>query len=214
MKETASMIPQLFYDLIGRVAPGAAVLLGAALLLINDEKLKSAVDYAVKAPTVPVTILLSTGFLASYLVGALLGGLAFGVAEWKLREGELAKIQANPPSPGGNILDGIKDDVARDARLSYVYDFIVLRDAAAGARLAKLRAEAHMCRVLVAGSILLALGYVGENLSRLCSLSVWLVVLVLAGTAFASHILNAHLSLRAQRLMVNCWDLLNKPSMT
>jgi hypothetical protein len=226
MKETFGMVPQVFYDLIGRVLPGAATILGG-LIILSDRRPVGAVDLlTVREVTITSAALLVAAWLFfSYLVGALLGAVAFAVFEDD-RHGRTfkdvlagfvavlgfrltadAECSKNLDSikavePAGTVIDG--------ASLSYAYDFILLRDAGAGSRLAKLRAEIHMCRVLMLACVSLGAVYAFQRLSLILTWSYWLTLLSLGAIARFSYLLDVHLAVRARRLVANCWAILKK----
>jgi hypothetical protein len=138
-----------------------------------------------------LTVLFAGALLASHLVGLLLGAIGFAVARDRPgTTGPLSTIEPSPPTEDGPGL-----------RASYIYDFIHLRDAAAGGRLAKLRAEAHMCRVLIAGCIGLGVLHGLEKASAAGSLTFWTVLLSLAATTAAARFLPAPWTARAGRAL-------------
>src|SRR5437899_2214367 len=137
MKEALGLIPQVFYDLIGRVAPGAAILT-AALFLFGDIKVAS---LFLHTGTAAAGILFMMFLLAAYVAGVLLGGIGF-LLEDRRKPDRFDSIQWQRPG-----------EPLREDDIYYIYDFILARDPAAGVRLVKLRAEMHLSRVLITGSL-------------------------------------------------------------
>ncbi len=195
-----SWIPQVFYDLIGRIVPGAILLISGFLLVAGWKDSVEELTKLLGKEEIPYSLVLLTGVLFSYLTGILLGGFgyfAWDVANKCVREryrGKLPVEAVKPPSkdkPGSNV--------------SYIYDAIQHYEPAAGARLAKLRAEQNMCRVLAIGFAILAIIHLCVNWRKqYFFLSVGLIVLSVISTIM----FNRHLSIRAHTLMLNYWDLL------
>ena len=94
-------------------------------------------------------------------------------------------------------------------KTSYRYDYILYHAPSVGARLAKLRAETHMCRVLMVGSIFLTVLYFyqrppqDEALSSLFQgflLSVFVMALML----------KIHLASRSRNALRNNWEIVSE----
>jgi hypothetical protein len=229
MKETFSLIPQVFYDLIGRVLPGAATILGA-LIILADVSLLDAIDLLIarQVTITSVAILVAAWLFVSYLVGALLGAIAFAIFKDNRKERSFKKkfkdllavmgFSLTEDAECCRKLETIKaiEPVGRDIdelSLPYAYDFILLRHAGAGGRLAKLRAEIHMCRVLMLACGILGTAYVIQRFSLNETPGFWPTLptlLSLGAIARASYLLDVHLVVRARRLVVNCWDILKQ----
>lgn len=142
----SGLIPQVFYDLIGRIVPGA-FLLFIGLLLIHGEDWKQNIGGLFGKPKIPYSLLVTLGLMFSYMTGILLGGIGCFVEKIIRRSKEHFEIfdrDGTLPKRKPNI-----------NRISYIYDVIQHYEPAAGARLAKLSAERNMCRVLIVGSVLL-----------------------------------------------------------
>src|SRR5688500_531346 len=78
MKDTFGLVPQVFYDMIGRVAPGAATIL-TGLVLLSDRSPVDAIALLTgkQAISTSAALVFAAWLLASYLVGTLLGAVAF-----------------------------------------------------------------------------------------------------------------------------------------
>jgi hypothetical protein len=199
MKEVLGLIPHVFYDLIGRVAPGAASLLLAIMLFNGDAG--SSVMAVVFGPRSAVSIgaVLLCSLLVSYVVGFVLGAIG-SVFEDGLVQPTFDAVKKEAPSGEIRI-----DDIP------YIYDFILTENPAAGNRLAKLRAESHMCGGLFVGCVVVATLYVAKQWGLLDRDGA-LVLASLGLTALAAYVFRGHLRIRAWRLQVNYWLLLRAPS--
>ena len=232
MKDTVNLVPQVFYDLIGRVVPGAGIIVAAFWLLATDRVGAARRVVEAKPELASVTILCALCLLTSYLIGTLLGGIGFALFEDERSDRNLINLARNAWAAIGFSQT---DDVQRSRNLSamkvdrpttaeahilksqlpYVYDYILLRNASAGGRLAKLRAEVHMCRVLMLGCVSLAIAYVGRGLlvqgvSVLGGPEFWLTLTALLVVGRASYLLDVHLVVRARLLLGNCWTILKQ----
>jgi hypothetical protein len=123
MKDSFSLIPQVFYDLIGRVIPGAAVLAIGFWMLSGRPPSDLG---GMQGPALTVLSLL--GLMAAYLFGLLLGALGFVLFEDGMKRPRFRMIRARMPKK--RLIE---------ANLPFVYDYILHKDTSAGARLAKLR---------------------------------------------------------------------------
>ncbi len=193
MKDTLGLIPQVFYDLIGRVVPGAATLIAGSVLLKNGDYAAATLSIIDKQSAVVLSVLLASALLTCYLLSLLLGAIGFAITEDRSQAlAPLATIEPKPPA----VIDPA-------SYTSYIYDFILLRDAGTGGRLAKLRAEIHLCRVLIAACIGLGALYLLENVWRFGSRGSWIVLISLAVGAAAARFLPVGLAVRV-------WALLRK----
>jgi GrpB-like predicted nucleotidyltransferase (UPF0157 family) len=188
------LIPQVFYDLIGRVVPGATVLAASSLLFEEPERLVevggSAFDRAAFWPFFSIL----TALLVSYVTGLLLGAIWFFFAgrEWEKKPPSLS-IHERPDL--GHL--GI--------RQSFMYDAVHLYNSAAGARLAKLRAEQHLCGVLVVGFSLLSAVRILSFVIGRGPATFWWPLVSFALVIAAAGVFHRHLRIRAARLLSNVW---------
>jgi hypothetical protein len=202
MKETLGIVPQVFYDLIGRVVPGAAILVVGVALLIDDVQARSAISPLTGLPTALLILVFIVAIIASYLIGVLLGAIGFVCFEHRRhRTTKFADLSQDIPI--GRLTE-------RD--LPYVYDFILIQNPSAGTRLVKLRAEVHLCRVIIIGCAMLMLLYLIQQRADMTPV-VGGVVLVLMLAAAAAYLFHRHLQVRAWLLQINCWNILN-PSLS
>lgn len=202
--DIGSWVPQVFYDLIGRVVPGAFLLALGGLLFTDPVSSRDLAFFVFKEAGVPATLVLLAVLLVAYVVGTLLGaiGFAFWHREWTAKE--LSKIRVELPELPGPYKTG--------TGFPFMYDSILVHAPAAGARAVKLRAEQHMCRVLIVGTAMLFVAYCSTHwppweLSRDLG-----IVGVLALIAVAAYLFHVHLDLRTRWLLVNYWYLLGEPT--
>ena len=97
MKEVASLVPQVFYDLIGRLVPGMALLSAAAVLLV-DLGTGGSVPNLVTRMSGTAAILLGIAF--AYLTGALLGAIGTAVIHRELTTKGMLGLTAEIPRRG------------------------------------------------------------------------------------------------------------------
>jgi hypothetical protein len=196
MKELGTWIPQIFYDLIGRVAPGTFLLLLGMGLLVDPRRLAELVAAAKGLPTSEVLLV---GLTASYMLGLLLGSLSLLLADDDLFL-DARFITAEIPTR-------LNASVMSRGQVSFLYDALQYFNPAAGARLAKLRAEQHLCRVLLMGVALLIPSYLVTHWrSPLAERSS--VLAGLLGMALAARAFFLHLEVRSSRLRMNYCQLL------
>jgi hypothetical protein len=86
-----------------------------------------------------------------------------------------------------------------------MYDAVQLHDPQAGARLAKLAAEQHMCRVLMVGYIALGLLQPGLHIAGTHSGTFWATIALFWVVVLSSWLFHRHLEIRATALLSNQW---------
>lgn len=217
--ELGNWIPQFFYDLIGRVVPGAVLTLASFLLLQDTERAKCSLLYLFHDSGISGPALYLAGLLVFYVIGTLLGALGFAITETEWNTKKIAKIVERPQLDPLSFARGIEWNTKTmtkvadqpdlpDSVIAYMYDAILWHSPAAGARLAKLRAEQHMCRVLIVGLLLLVALYSAAHAPAWQSWTYWRhIALILFGIG-TSYLFYVHLAIRVRRLMLNCWDLI------
>lgn len=191
-------VPQIFYDLIGRVVPGAFLTLLGIGLFCKKEQIRTIVCYLFEEPGVPLSFILLGSILLFYIIGILLGGIGFAVAfrEWE-------QYFNRPWFPVQ-----LPDEKNKYTGLPYIYDAIQLRWPQVGARCAKLQAEAHMCRVLLIGFLSFLGVWIVSRFSYIGQPEYWLVIACLFIGCATTCLFHIHLSIRTQWLLVNHWYLL------
>lgn len=195
----ASVVPQLFYDVIARIIPGAflfglyvVVMLGPMEALATVKKLQS-----VDLDATTVLLLLLVGSVLSYALSVLL---------WRqlplprtLREYKGVKYEKTPE---------IK---------SFMYDYIKHKDPVAGSRITKLTAEIHMTQVLSAGFIyaflLTCLMYLLPFLGipTTSDPTRWLLLPVSALGLLGSYLSRGYFCARSKLALENCYEIHDGP---
>lgn len=221
------LIPQLFYDLIARMLPGAT-LIACAFILFEGPTDGARQLTAWSDNSIFVII---GNILASHIVGTLLGGLWFRIYRLNLlkdpddmcNHGKLVKWLHGWAKNGENRIDEafsktfgkelpvlgvIKlSKITPTGRVALIYDYIQLRCPRGGARIAKLRAEQHMSGVLMIGYLLLAGIYVFFPSLRYINWSLGIVVMILLFSALTAGWLAWHLEKRAGTASYFIWYL-------
>ncbi len=137
-------IPQLFFDLIARVIPGFVTL--CTFLFVYFYPLKLCNKQPIWLRNMPdgyppTIILVGVGLVVSYIISIILGGLCLLFLSVAKKIG-ISKIdpETGLSDPNGDFLEK--------------YNYIKLKDTAAGNRITKLKAEIHMTYVLIMGFII------------------------------------------------------------
>ncbi len=141
----ASSVPQIFYDVIARLTPGAAVVVVGVVAVAGPGKAWSSLRTN------------HSGWASSYLTGSLLLILAivgFYTAAVLLR-GWLAFVSEFLPFAWSNGRKGLVQ--LAETSKSKEYDYIKLVHPVAGNRIAKLHSEIHMTQVVGVGLVFAAL---------------------------------------------------------
>jgi hypothetical protein len=175
--DVLKLIPQLYYDLLGRVIPGAVLLLGLRIRFASlpippfTRTIGSYLGLSGESAVLEVSAFL----LAAYVAGHLLAPLSRGVERIVARR---------TPDPVTKICDGQRmdlpqvsafwrerlckpeygelDDNRRNAAIYLCADWLRLREPDAGAFATKLRAELRMHGALVAALVVLLLAYINQ----------------------------------------------------
>jgi hypothetical protein len=192
---TFGWIPQLFYDLIGRVIPGVAILMALPLMFEESAELEDLTALAFPDPSIPSLIV---SVLVAYLIGALLGALSgfFLFKEWR-------------KAPDTVTDAGLLNISHGTIKKSFMYDAIQLHDPVAGARLAKLAAEQHMCRVLIIGFAALGILHITVLFFGPATNHGWLPLSICVATVVSAIVFYRHLLFRASMLANNVWYALD-----
>ena len=225
------IIPQLFYDLIGRIIPGAGLISLTALLLLGPEVTVQVVTTwspAALAPghtAAPLAFVLLGNLVLSYLVGSLLGGIWFRFYRIILAshgqfslDSYLAMVvepdKINKDTNNGCLaadrkifvlLDKLKNSTYSNSRIGLLYDFVHLKCPTAAARIAKLRAEQHMSGVLMVGFLLLLIIMILARDEAYYATHITLVAAVLSALALIAGFLAWHLEKRVTAALFFTW---------
>ena len=167
-----SWIPQLFYDIIARIVPGAVIIGALALAAAGPQKSGGFVEEWLNKPSTSypsIVLIIISGFLISYTLAIILLGLCYLTLPLAHRSKMMKSAESN-------------DD------FSTKYDFIKRNDPVAGSRITKLMAEIHMAGILIFGlSLSMAINlwkmFITFNSSRVLFMMV--LVLAIVGSAGA-----------------------------
>lgn len=155
--EFATLIPQVFFDIIARVVPGVALLAIYMLVYLGfDGYWKMFKEWlgpsSLQNSQLPsVTILFLLSFVSAYVLSITLWGLRFKTSKfyWKMK-GKIKKIDCET---------GIKFKSKKEKKDYYIdYCHVKKNYPEAGARITKLKAEIHMTMTLSSGLVLAFFG--------------------------------------------------------
>src|ERR1041385_5448399 len=180
-----SWVPQLFYDIIARLVPGAVIIGALALAVAGPEKSQGFVQAWLNKPSSDypsLIVVVGVGFVLSYALGIIFLGLCSPIEWFAFR---LVRVE--------------QDFVLK-------YDFVKQHDPPAGSRITKLKAEMHMTELLVLGftfSLIIDLLNMGEpGDSR--GLLAWILSVAILGSVGALR----HFIIRQNRAVENYAQLL------
>jgi amino acid transporter len=165
-------IPQLFYDIIARIVPGAVIIGILALAYAGPEKSAQVLSEWLNKPgdSYPsIIVMVVFGFMVSYTVAIVLLGLCHIIS----------KLVPN------RLTSGSSDD-----EFPMKYDFVKTRDPEAGNRITKWTAERHMTSILTLG---LSFGLVINSLKMWASpdgsrlILMLMIILAIAGSVGAYY---------------------------
>ena len=142
-----ALIPQVFYDLLSRIAPGALALPTMAAAVVGPREfgqLVAAWTSSGSAPGLSSWLVLLIALLLSYFTGILLRGLDYLV----FHEG----IDRFRKGRSGEIVPGVKYDP---------YYHIKIVNPEAGSRITKMKAERSMAAVHETGFVIAVLADLG-----------------------------------------------------
>ncbi len=194
--QLSEWVPQIFYDVIGRVIPGAILLL-MSFYILRDCPFFVYYQPFLYVQQISHFLLFIIGILVSYFVGIVLGAIGYCIS------GNEDKIEVDDIN-----FDSV-DFNDKSAKLSYIYDVIQHMAPKAGARLAKLSAERNMCRVFIAGFIILIIINIWNCI--IVRRSPWGTILLLILCIASARLFLKHLVIRSRWLMRNYWHILGKP---
>jgi hypothetical protein len=224
--QVSALVPQVFYDIIGRIVPGFVLLVLGILLFMPKSWHIEPGGINIGGVRMPYGVLFWMGGLLSYFIGIVLGSFGYLIdgQEWRDRlvpdrqgsflrcitgfTGRLLgrkKGTHKKPRPM-RVRYPISATAKLEGCLSYVYDVIQLLEPAAGARLVKLSAERNMCRVWMHGSVLLLIASIVTWGNRQDTMNVF-VVIFLPWSILMSGIFHRHLQIRSQHMMLNLWHI-------
>jgi hypothetical protein len=186
-----SWIPQLFYDIIARIVPGAVIIGALALAAAGPEKSGDFVELWLNKPSnsyPSIAVIIIFGFVLSYALAIVLLGLCYLILPLTQRSQMMKSAESNND-------------------FSTKYDFIKRNDPVAGSRITKLMAEIHMAGILIFGlSLSLVINFWKMFTAFTSSRVLFMIVLFLAiaGSAGAFR----YFVDRQDHAVNNCADLL------
>ncbi|MBN1121195.1 MAG: hypothetical protein JXJ17_08955 [Anaerolineae bacterium] len=141
MEKTASslveLIPQVTYDIIGRVIPGTVIILTWAITWLGPSKAFGLLGEYLADPDFPITLWTFLLFaVIAYILSIVLYGITKVPSLFRKKPDEEEKIDPEKPSA------------------ALKYDAIRVASPEAGARLVKLSAEQHAAQILITGWLL------------------------------------------------------------
>ncbi|ODS36692.1 MAG: hypothetical protein A7315_14000 [Candidatus Altiarchaeales archaeon WOR_SM1_79] len=188
------LIPQVFYDLIARVVPGLTIFATSYFVWkcegITTQDIHMVLGWFV-AKDSPFILTIITLLLISYILALVIEGLWALLSSWHLFKKNFKKLFESYPDTD-KILSEFKklnpefdDENYKFPSTALMHDAVRLKSPSTGSRLVKLRAEIHMCRVLILGwSILAAVNLlnllkIGTLYSTVALLEVSLLIAIL-----------------------------------
>lgn len=217
--KSVSIIPQLFYDIIGRIIPGVVLLLCIFMVYYGPENAAKLFTSLVgkKGEVVEVSFYL---FLISGILSYVISNIAQGIRvifSKKYKEHNREKWKQVLDDLGSD-LEKAADNLGLNKKIKvedipstgFIYDYIRLRSPSAGARIAKLRAECHMCSVFVTGMA----GIAAWNLVNIIASPTKIEIIMELGflaSAFVFWMLRQFFEKRFYTALWNHWILLFSP---
>lgn len=190
----AFLIPQVFYDVIARFAPGAVILSALILMTVGLEQTRAELG--------TLKELISSSFVLGLLVFLVFLAYMYTVAI--ILKGLLALFTEALPAARKKQLWPKVDNLPEK------FDYIRLHNYEAGNRISKLNAEVHMTEVLCLGFLVGSILGAGISLTDAGS-SRWMLVSLFLGFAFASFGMRCHLLVRRNTAVNNYAALLHYP---
>jgi len=217
--KSVSIIPQLFYDIIGRIIPGVVLLLCVFMVYYGPENVAQLFTSLVgkKGQVLEVSFYL---FLISGILSYIISNIAQGIRvifskiykkrdskKWKQVRDEL---RSDLEKAADNLGLNKKIRVEDIPSTGFIYDYIRLRSPNAGARIAKLRAECHMCSVFVTGMLGIAVWNLVNIIASPTKIEIIMELGFLA-SALVFSMLKQFLEKRFRIAIWNHWILLFSP---
>jgi len=180
----AASVPQIEYDVIGRLVPGTAVLLTLGVVYTGPKQFPAQFQNLVQDPNLATSVwLVFLVLFAAYVTSIVFYGIGrLGRSTARLLRRAIRRLgrkpeqaQADDPGPSHALM----------------FDAIRLKSPESGARLTKLRAERRLAQILILGWSLAAVWNLVLLLGRFSVDRLWLqvalIVGVLAAWAFGRH---------------------------
>ncbi len=196
-----SCIPQIFYDLIGRIAPGTVIIL-ATLIVFDILIIDSCTNELIlKLPTASKTFFFIIGLILSYFLGMCFNGIGYLFEDKLWRKTKTIEDNKDRELSKKNELKNHTPNK---------YDSIHLYLPRIGARLAKLSAEIGFCRVVINGFLFLIFVNFIRNFTDLANFRFLQTEAILFLCILAAFYQKKHLHFRLRESLQNHWELLSE----
>lgn len=225
-----TLIPQVFYDLIGRIVPGLIILVTGYFAWkghnINQQDINNLLNWFEGKEKSTFLHMLSF-ILISYTVAFILDGfykIYRGIVtkiKYKKEENKLLYIEYVDTIVGETVCnDFLKSFELGEINIvpkygfpsvPIMYDLMRLKDKEVGARLVKLSAEIKMCQTVITGLVIITLICLINTINNLQSIIYYTVfIIVIICFAISFRAICNHLKERFQWSLCNHWLLLFK----
>ncbi len=157
------LIPQIVYDIIGRLVPGLVLLEACRFLWPRDF---AGISEKVDPSSGPGAVAL---LVAAYILALMLEGvstLTLDKAVRPLQRKADREAEKRVLADFSQLDTGFEPDKARLPGIPIVYDAVRLKNPAVGANIVKLRAEVHLYRTLMIGALLILAGVLLDTALR------------------------------------------------
>ena len=202
-------VPQISYDIIGRIIPGVIVIFSLVITILGPTPALTQIDAWVIHPDPPLSgwavVLL---IIAGYALAVILAGMGY-ILKSLFPSGKKKNQEADKE---------YQPDLEHPS-LSLKYDTIRERSPKAGARIVKLSAEMSLGQVLAAGWSICAIINVCFLIASFSLARLWLevafVVGIVAAFSFRNHIVDQQKkSMKNHWLILHCyqWIKSTRPS--
>jgi hypothetical protein len=184
------LVPQVSYDVIGRIIPGIIATLSLAIAVLGPTQAFAEIDVRVIHPDPPLSGWVVVLFIVvAYTLAVVLDGI------WHIPD-----LFRRPR------YEGYKSDLENPS-VPLQYDMVRIKSPEAGARLVKLGAESHQARVLITGWLISAAINLYFLVAAFSLERLWLEVTLIVGIvgAFSSR---KHISENQRLGLIDHWFIL------
>ena len=149
------IIPQIWYDFIGRLVPGTYIICYLMLIQYSQNKLTWVTSLSSSGFSVLVTFAV---LIMAYLIGTMLGSIWLFLNDYvKVFNRKRLSDVMNDEENKLFKRKAINEKLFYPELIPLIYDYIQLQLPKMGARIAKLRGEQHLCGALFTSSFFLFL---------------------------------------------------------
>jgi amino acid transporter len=195
-------VPQLFFDIIGRFVPG---LIAIALILIaayGPESVWEIIKEWLNKPKKDYPSLLpflGLGAVLSYGLAIVFWGFWYRLCYVKRKFFKEGGVKEFEPETGISM---------PEEDFWYKYDYIKFKDASAGSRITKLKAELHLCGVLILSAICCVILVISKALwSWSIGYYEWFFIIILFAIIYGIDGARRHFVRRLRFEVENCASL-------